>query len=133
MLPPHLHPRAANYVVAVHGNTTTYMYEENGARLVTQELTPGHGTIFPQGSMHMMMNTGMSSLSFFLPWPRGPMDGGCTGQKNHHVNPPWDSPVLHRHKQEQDPKTKTKASSSYHISLSLQKKKDPAQHHERTN
>ena len=66
MLPPHLHPRAANYVVAVHGNTTTYMYEENGARLVTQELTPGHGTIFPQGSMHMMMNTGMSPLSSFL-------------------------------------------------------------------
>ena len=58
MLPPHLHPRATNYVVAVHGNTTTYMYEENGARLVTQVLTPGHGTIFPHGSMHMMMNTG---------------------------------------------------------------------------
>ena len=63
MLPPHLHPRAANYVVAVHGNTTTYMYEENGARLVTQVLTPGHGTIFPHGSMHMMMNTGMSSCN----------------------------------------------------------------------
>jgi hypothetical protein len=58
MLPPHLHPRATNYVVAMHGNTTTYMYEENGARLVTQVLIPGHGTIFPQGSMHMMMNTG---------------------------------------------------------------------------
>ena len=65
MLPPHLHPRATNYVVAVHGNTTTYMYEENGARLVTQVLTPGHGTIFPQGSMHMMMNTG-ESLSHVL-------------------------------------------------------------------
>jgi oxalate decarboxylase/phosphoglucose isomerase-like protein (cupin superfamily) len=60
MLPPHLHPRATNYVVAVHGNTTTYMYEENGARLVTQVLTPGHATVFPQGSMHMMMNTGES-------------------------------------------------------------------------
>ena len=66
MLPPHFHPRATNYVVAVHGNTTTYMYEENGARLVTQELTPGHGTVFPQGSMHMMMNTGESS--FFRPF-----------------------------------------------------------------
>jgi oxalate decarboxylase/phosphoglucose isomerase-like protein (cupin superfamily) len=61
MLPPHLHPRATNYVVAIHGNTTTYMYSENGARLVTQVLTPGHGTIFPQGSMHMMMNTGTST------------------------------------------------------------------------
>lgn len=63
MLPPHLHPRATNYVVAVHGNTTTYMYEENGARLVTQVLAPGHGTIFPQGSMHMMMNTGECNMN----------------------------------------------------------------------
>lgn len=60
MLPPHYHPRASNYVVAVHGNTTTYMYEENGARLVTQTLTPGKATIFPQGSMHTMINNGMS-------------------------------------------------------------------------
>ena len=58
MLPPHLHARGTNYVVAIHGNTTTYMYEENGARLVTQVLTPGQATIFPQASMHMMMNTG---------------------------------------------------------------------------
>jgi len=80
MLPPHYHPRASNYVVAVTGNTTTYMYEENGARLVTevshsintntetwmvtklfQVLTPGKATIFPQGSMHMMVNNGRSS------------------------------------------------------------------------
>ncbi|OQO01828.1 hypothetical protein B0A48_12301 [Cryoendolithus antarcticus] len=58
MLPPHLHPRASNYVVAVHGNTTTYMFEENGARLVTETLTPGKATIFPQASMHMMVNNG---------------------------------------------------------------------------
>jgi hypothetical protein len=59
ILPPHLHARGTNYVVAVHGNTTTYMYEENGARLVTQQLTPGQATVFPQASMHMMVNTGM--------------------------------------------------------------------------
>ncbi|KAK0346122.1 hypothetical protein LTR02_008126 [Friedmanniomyces endolithicus] len=58
MLPPHYHPRASNYVVAIHGNTTTYMYEENGARLVTETLTPGMATIFPQASMHMMVNNG---------------------------------------------------------------------------
>lgn len=58
MLPPHFHPRASNSVVAVKGNTTTYMYEENGARLVTEILTPGHATIFPHASLHMMMNTG---------------------------------------------------------------------------
>ena len=58
MLPPHYHPRATNYVVAVHGNTTTYMFEENGAALVTEVLTPGKATIFPQASMHMMINNG---------------------------------------------------------------------------
>jgi oxalate decarboxylase/phosphoglucose isomerase-like protein (cupin superfamily) len=63
MLPPHYHPNAVNYVVAVSGNTTTYMYQENGARLVTQVLTPGHATIFPRASMHMMMNTGASFFS----------------------------------------------------------------------
>ena len=59
MLPPHYHPRATNYVVAVLGNTTTYMYEENGARLVTEVLTPGKATVFPQGSMHMMVRRQM--------------------------------------------------------------------------
>ena len=58
MLPPHYHPRASNYVVAIQGNTTTYMFEENGARLVQEILLPGRATIFPQGSMHMMVNNG---------------------------------------------------------------------------
>lgn len=58
MLPPHYHPRGSNYVVAVAGNTTTYMIEENGARTVTAILTPGKMTIFPSGSIHTMVNTG---------------------------------------------------------------------------
>jgi len=58
MLPPHLHPRANNFVVAVSGTTDTYMIMENGARTVSETLTPGKMTIFPQGSMHTMMNTG---------------------------------------------------------------------------
>jgi len=58
MLPPHYHPRASNYVVSTKGKTTTYMYEENGGTLITQDLSPGLATIFPQGSMHMMVNNG---------------------------------------------------------------------------
>ena len=49
MLPPHYHPRASNYVVATKGNTTTYMFGENGARLVQETLLPGRATIFPNG------------------------------------------------------------------------------------
>ncbi|KAH7064706.1 spherulin-1A [Macrophomina phaseolina] len=58
MLPPHYHPRAANFVVAVNGTTDTYMIEENGARTVTVTLTAGKATIFPMASIHMMENKG---------------------------------------------------------------------------
>lgn len=58
MLPPHLHPRATNVVIAITGNTTTYMYNENGVRPVITELSPGLMTIFPKGSLHTMQNNG---------------------------------------------------------------------------
>jgi len=65
MLPPHLHPRATNFVVAVDGETQTWMVQENGAKVVTTTLTPGKMTIFPQGSVHSMQNTGMSDPTPF--------------------------------------------------------------------
>ncbi|SMR56224.1 unnamed protein product [Zymoseptoria tritici ST99CH_3D1] len=58
ILPAHFHPRASNYVVSIEGNTTTYMYEENGAHTITAVLTKGKATIFPAGSMHTMVNNG---------------------------------------------------------------------------
>lgn len=58
MLPPHIHPRATNYVVAISGTTQTYMIAENGARTVTETLKAGQMTIFPQASVHSMMNIG---------------------------------------------------------------------------
>lgn len=58
MLPPHIHPRATNFVVAVSGTTRTFMIAENGARTVTEVLTPGKLTIFPTASVHSMMNIG---------------------------------------------------------------------------
>ncbi|KAI9786163.1 MAG: hypothetical protein M1839_007573 [Geoglossum umbratile] len=61
ILPPHYHPRASNYVVAVSGTTDTYFVQENGARLVRNTLTPGRMTIFPQASVHTMVNTGCTN------------------------------------------------------------------------
>jgi len=58
MLPAHFHPRATNLVVAIEGETNTYMIEENGATMVNTTLTPGKMTIFPKGSVHSMQNTG---------------------------------------------------------------------------
>lgn len=58
MLPPHYHPRATNFVVAISGTTHTYMINENGVPMIDEVLTPMKMTIFPQGSMHMMYNMG---------------------------------------------------------------------------
>lgn len=62
MLPPHYHPRASNYVVAVEGTTETFMVLENSARLVKTTLTPGKMTLFPTGSLHAMQNTGENDV-----------------------------------------------------------------------
>lgn len=49
---------ATNLVVAIEGETNTYMIEENGARVIKETLTPGKMTIFPTASLHTMQNTG---------------------------------------------------------------------------
>ncbi|KIW11585.1 hypothetical protein PV08_10886 [Exophiala spinifera] len=64
MLAPH-HHRANNLVVAVSGTTNTYMYQENGARMVEQTLTPGMMTIFPRASVHTMYNTGCENNQLY--------------------------------------------------------------------
>ena len=69
MLPPHWHPRASNFVYAVHGTTATFMISENGAGVVKQTLTPGKMTIFPHASLHMMMNIGKSFPSLPISVP----------------------------------------------------------------
>lgn len=66
ILPPHLHPRGNNAVVAVAGNTTTYMIQENGAGVVQTTLTPGKMTIFPMGSIHTMVNNSMSESRVYV-------------------------------------------------------------------
>ena len=45
-------------VTAINGTTDTYMIEENGAQVIKETLTHGKMTIFPQASIHTMMNTG---------------------------------------------------------------------------
>jgi quercetin dioxygenase-like cupin family protein len=66
MLPPHYHPRATNLVVAIEGETTTWMVQENGARVVTETLTPGKMTIFPTASLHTMQNNSEKPKALFL-------------------------------------------------------------------
>ncbi|KAF3941560.1 Spherulin-1A [Dactylella cylindrospora] len=63
MLPAHIHPRAVNYVVATKGSTKTYFFEENGAKVIVNTLTPGIMTIFPQAALHTMFNNGCSEAT----------------------------------------------------------------------
>ncbi|KAF2703122.1 RmlC-like cupin [Pleomassaria siparia CBS 279.74] len=58
MLPPHAHQRGTNIVVAISGNTTSYMVGENGVGVVKVELVTGVLTVFPVGSLHSMQNNG---------------------------------------------------------------------------
>jgi hypothetical protein len=67
MLPPHMHPRATNMVMAIEGTTNTFMISENGARMVSETLRPGQMTIFPRASLHTMQNTGSSHNPLSLP------------------------------------------------------------------
>ncbi len=61
LLPPHIHPRATNYVVAISGTTMTYTIAENGTRTVSETLRSGQMTIFPHPSVHAMMNIGCAN------------------------------------------------------------------------
>lgn len=67
MLPPHYHPRAANWVTAVEGTTKTWMIQENGVKPIEVVLEPHQMTIFPAGSLHTMQNMGMYSSCSFDP------------------------------------------------------------------
>lgn len=58
MLPPHFHQRAHNAVIAITGNTTSWMINENGVRTVKVDIIPFRMTIFPMGSLHVMQNNG---------------------------------------------------------------------------
>jgi hypothetical protein len=56
-------PRGSNYVVTILGTTDTYPIQtKNGARLVKNTPTLEKVTIFPQGSVHTMVNTSKSPL-----------------------------------------------------------------------
>lgn len=58
MLPLHIHPRATNLSSLSPAQQRPVWMAENDAGTVHEILTPGGMTIFPQASVHMMMNLG---------------------------------------------------------------------------
>lgn len=61
---PHTHPRAAEFNIAINGTLRTGMLEENGARFVTNTLSPGQSTLFPRGAIHFEQNLGCDTVMF---------------------------------------------------------------------
>ncbi|CCO30284.1 Spherulin-1A [Rhizoctonia solani AG-1 IB] len=62
---PHIHPRSAEMLVMVAGDTiNTGTFQENGARFVENKIEVGQATIFPMGSVHFQQNLGCEPAIF---------------------------------------------------------------------
>ncbi|CAE6480522.1 unnamed protein product [Rhizoctonia solani] len=62
---PHIHPRSAEMLVMVAGDTiNTGTFQENGARFVENKIEVGQATIFPMGSVHFQQNLGCDPAIF---------------------------------------------------------------------
>jgi len=64
LVTPHTHPRATEFNYAINGTMTVGMLAENGARFVSNTVSPGQAVVFPQGSIHFEMNTGCEPMLF---------------------------------------------------------------------
>lgn len=62
---PHLHPRSAEMLLMISGDTiNTGTFQENGARFVENTIEVGQATIFPMGSVHFQQNLGCDPAIF---------------------------------------------------------------------
>ncbi|KEP50216.1 spherulin-1A protein [Rhizoctonia solani 123E] len=62
---PHIHPRSAEMLVMVAGDTiNTGTFQENGARFVENKIEVGQATVFPMGSVHFQQNLGCDPAIF---------------------------------------------------------------------
>jgi len=62
---PHVHPRATEMLYLVSGsNLTVGFTEENGGRLILNNLEQGEATFFPQGYIHYQQNFGCETATY---------------------------------------------------------------------
>ena len=61
---PHVHPRATEMFYVIEGSFQTGFLEENGGRLILNNLNQGETTIFPQGLLHFEQNLGCKNGTF---------------------------------------------------------------------
>ena len=62
---PHIHPRATELFFVVEGQFQTGFVEENGGRLILNNVSKGQLTFFPEGLIHFEQNLGCSNATFY--------------------------------------------------------------------
>ena len=85
---PHFHPRATEFNFVVNGTARAGMLQENGVRVVLNDLSPGQATIFPRGSIHFEQNLGCEPLIFVAAFSSE--DPGTTSLANNFFRLPSD-------------------------------------------
>ena len=61
---PHIHPRATELFYVVQGQFQTGFVEENGGRVLLNNLRQGETTFFPKGLVHFEQNLGCTNATF---------------------------------------------------------------------
>eukprot|EP00122_Pirum_gemmata_P009117 Pgem_evm1s8428 len=62
---PHVHPRGTELIFMFKGSLLrTVFAEENGGRIITNDITNDTSTFFPQGLMHYQQNIGCDTVAF---------------------------------------------------------------------
>lgn len=58
VVPPHIHPRASEILYLMEGNLSVGFVDSNTNRLFNQTLETGDVFVFPQGTVHFVLNIG---------------------------------------------------------------------------
>lgn len=62
---PHVHPRASEILYVINGSQIrTSFVEENGGRVIVNDISEGMVTFFPQGLMHYQQNLGCETANY---------------------------------------------------------------------
>ena len=64
---PHIHPRATEQIYVIegeHGKLRTAFAEENGGRVISNDIGRGETTFFPTGLIHYQQNLGCKTATF---------------------------------------------------------------------
>lgn len=79
---PHYHPRAAEFLYMLTGDSLQVGFLlENGARLVQETLNPGQGFIYPKNSFHYESNTGCNPVTYVAGWNHEDPGMATAGQR----------------------------------------------------